>query len=235
MQRGFAQSSGSKKDPPPRAPCTRALMIALFVISLIGSLGERRFGVGTSLLDFRVDRVLDGELWRLITYPFVESQPFGLILSAVVLWFFGRWFEQLWGRRDFLRFFAASAVGAAVLALGLSFLFNLILPFRDIGAGEGPGPVFNAMLVAMVISSPNATVLFGFVIPVRARTLVYVLLGIQLIFGIQTGAAALSIHVGGMIMGYLLATGKWRPSRILQVKQRRRDLYVVPPRNYKLN
>ncbi|MBN1960823.1 MAG: rhomboid family intramembrane serine protease [Deltaproteobacteria bacterium] len=222
-------------------PVTKILLIAILVLSLGASIGERKFGFGISMLDFRIDNVLAGELWRLVTYPFVEGSPFGLILSMIVLWFFGNWFEQRWGARDYIRFFAISSIGAALLAIPLSYIFNFILPFTDLGVAQGPDAALDAMLVAMAFSSADSKILFGFILPMRAKTLVFLLLGIVIIFGIQTGAATLSIHVGGMIAGYLLVTGKWRPSYLIskirrQQKQRRsRGLYVVPPRDRTLN
>lgn len=218
-------------------PVTKWLALALLVTSLVGAVTQRTYGVGIADLQFRVDAVLALELWRLATYPFVESTPFGLLLSLVVLWLFGRWFERSWGGRDFLRFFVVSSVGAALLAIPFGFLVDRLLPFRDVGMAEGPGPVLDAMLVALAVYAPNSNVLFGFALPVRARTLVLLLLGFHLIAGIQTGASALGITLGGMVMGYLLATGNWRPQRWLTwlrarlFARRRRGLYVVPPRD----
>jgi hypothetical protein len=77
--------------------------------------------------------------------------------------------------------------------------------------------------------------LFGFVLPMRTRTVIFVILGLELVAGILGGAAALSITVGGMLMGWILVTGNWRPTRLwgrlrALFSRRRRGLYVVPPR-----
>ncbi|MEK7705496.1 MAG: rhomboid family intramembrane serine protease [Myxococcota bacterium] len=215
---------------------TKWLAIALLITSLVASVTQRSYGIGVSDLQFRIDAVLAWELWRLLTYPLVESTPFGLIISLLVLWLFGGWLERAWGRTDFLRFFVVSGAGAALLAMPFAFLINWLLPFRDAGVAEGPGPIFDAMLVAIAVTAPNSTVLFGFALPVRARTVVLLLLAFHVITGIQTGASTLGITLGGMVMGYLLATGNWRPGRWLErLRARRRSqvrhgLYVVPPR-----
>ena len=179
----------------------------------MGSLSQRYDGVGIVNLNYQVQEVLNGQLWRLVTYPFVQSSPFELILSLIVLWLFGSWFEGRWGKRDFLKFFMLAAMGSGLLALPLSYLINVTLPFRDLGQAEGPGAAFDAMLVALAMTAPDSKVLFGFVLPIRAKTIIFLLLGFQLILGIQTGAAGLSITLGGMAMGYLLVTGNWRPQR----------------------
>jgi len=116
-----------------------------------------------------------------------------------------------------------------------SFLVNLVMPFYDPGVAEGPGPAIDAMLVAMAVASPSSNILFGFLLPMRVRTLIYVMLGLEVVRGVMSGAAGLSIVLGGMLMGYLLVTGDWRPSRLLgrlkatRLKTRRRGLYVVHP------
>ena len=92
------------------------------------------------------------------------------------------------------------------------------------------------MLVALALTNPQSNVMFGFVLPIKTKTVVYLILGLQLVFGIMTGAAELSTTVGGMLMGYILVTGLWRPHilfdrwRIWTLRKRRRGLHVVPPR-----
>lgn len=224
---------------PPIGKGTKGLLIAILACSLVFTLTERKLGFGVEDLIFTVQGVLGMELWRLFTFPFVETDAFGLLLSLVVLYFFGRFFEAQWGTRYYLRFFALSCVGAAILAIPLSFLVNLIAPFQDLGMAAGPGAAIDAMLVAMALTLPDSNVAFGFVLPMRARTIVYVLLGVQVVFGIMNGATALSITLGGMIMGYILVTGIWRPNRLQHkvkawtLRKRRRGLYVVPPGNDK--
>jgi membrane associated rhomboid family serine protease len=221
--------------PPREIPVTAAISAIILVLSLVGKQLDARFGFGISTLRFSTASIFDLELWRVVTYPFVESSFFGLVLGILVFWIFGGWFESRYGGRDFLRFFALSAVGAALFAVPLSFLVNMIMPFYDVGIAEGPDPVIDAMLVALALANPHSNVLFGFVLPIKARTLVYIILGLEVVRGMMSGGAALSVVLGGMLMGYLLVTGNWRPGRLLdrfkltRLKKRRRGLYVVPP------
>ena len=141
-------------------------------------------------------------------------------------------FEAQWGSRQFMRFFFLSTIGAGLLAIPLSALVNLVMPFVDVTVAMGPDAAIDAMMVALALLFPNSTVLFGFLLPVKARTLIYILLGIQVVSGIQSGAASLSVTLGGMLMGYLLVTGNWRPMRWwkrLRPKPKSR-LYVVLPK-----
>ncbi|MBI3178652.1 MAG: rhomboid family intramembrane serine protease [Deltaproteobacteria bacterium] len=224
--------------PPPRAvPVTTWLCGIILAVSLLAKIFESKTGVGADLLRFDVAAVLSLELWRLVTYPLVECTAFGLLFGLFFFYLIASWFETSFGSRDLLRFFVISSLGAAGLAIPLSFLVNLIMPFYDPGVSEGPDAAFDAMLVAFAVSMPNATIMFGFVLPMRARSVVYALLGLALIFGIMNGAAAFSITLGGMIMGYLLASGNWRPQRLLnklklrRARRRGHGFYVVPPKH----
>ena len=219
----------------PLGPGLKGILIALGAVSIFGAVAERNSGFKVSMLFYKVDAIFSLELWRLVTYPFVEMTPFGLILSGVVLYFFGQWFESHFGTRDFLSFFFLSAIGAGLLAVPLYFLVNIFLPFKDMGMAAGPGAVIDAMLVAFAMSAPNSIVNFAFVFPMRTHHIIYLVLGFQLLSGLLTGSAAFSITLGGMAMGYLLVSGRWRPSywknRVKGASKKKRapHLHVVPP------
>ena len=218
---------------PPTGPVTKWGCIAMIVVSLVSTFSQRRFGLGWQDLVFSTTPVLELELWRLVTYPFVHSQPFGLVLGVFIFWLFGKMFEARWETENFLKYIGLSAIGAAILAVPLSFVVNLIMPFNDIGYAEGTGPIIDSILVHLAVTAPNSNILMGFVLPMKSRTVIYLILGFELIVGIMTGAAGLSTTLGGIIMGYFLTTGNWRPDRIWaqwQAKKNpRRGFYVVKP------
>lgn len=221
----------------PIGPVTKGLMAVTLIASVIFTFSARNGSFGAPDLVFHVDAVLGLEIWRLITYPFIISHPLSLLLSLFILYLFGSHFESIWGSEDFLRFFVFASIGAAALAVPLNLFLGTILPFGDTGVASGPSAVFDALLVAMALTNPNANVLFGFVLPIKARNIIYFILGFELLSGLMTGAAAVSITLGGMAMGYLLVTGNWRPDRILtrlklwRLRHKRRGLYVVRPQN----
>lgn len=223
--------------PARQIPVTAGICATLLVLSLAGKLGDHSFGYGTSTLNYQLGAIMQAELWRLLTHAFVVSSPFSLLIDILVLWLFGGWFEVRYGHRDFARFFVASVIGAGVLAIPLTYLTNLVMPFADPGLAEGPGAAFDAMIVSLAITLPDSNILLGFVIPMRARTAIYVLLGITVVSGILGGAASLGITLGGLAMGYLLTTGNWRAGRMLGflklwgMRRRRRGFYVVPPKD----
>src|ERR1043166_3951463 len=69
-------------------------------------------GVVTDWLILDVHKVLDGQVWRLVTYSFLHSTE-GLFLHIVFnmlfLWWFGSDVEQLYGSKEFVAIYLVSA------------------------------------------------------------------------------------------------------------------------------
>jgi membrane associated rhomboid family serine protease len=216
-------------------PVTFRLCVALVGASVLFTLTERSVAFGIKDLIFTIPAILDLEVWRLLTYPFLEADFFGLLMSVVIVYLFGRHFEAQWGGHAFFRFFMVSSVGGAILAIPIHFLIAPVVPFHEVGVAMGPGAAIDAMLVALALSMPDSNILLGFVLPMPARKTIYVVLGIEVVMGIMSGSAALSVTLGGMAMGYLMVTGNWRPGRwlgrwrIARLQKSRRGLHVVPP------
>lgn len=220
----------------PAGPGTRGLVVALVLVSVATMLSGRMGGPGPRELAFDADRIRHGEVWRPITSLFLEADPLSLLISGVIVWLFGSSFESMWGTRQFLRFYLLSGVFGALVAIPVGMLTNLTGLFSDAAVSMGPSAAIDAMMVALVLSAPDSTVLFGFVLPMRAKTLIGLLLGMQVVGGLMTGSSHLGMTVGGMLSGYVLVSGIWRP-KLLWAKlrlwrlRRGRHLYVVPPKS----
>lgn len=225
---------GFDLDPRGAGPATKWGSVVLLATGVLFSITQRSAGFGTMNLVFSVEQIFAGEVWRLFTYPFVTLSGFNLILAVFIYYLFARSFEAQWGTRDFVQFVGVSAVGAAVIAIPISVILNTTGLFQDTVIYAGPWAVVDAMLMAFALNAPNANVLFGFVFPMRAKTVIYLIIGIDVLRGLVDGAAALGMTLGGLAMGYLLITGTWRPSRwgslFKKKPPRRRGLYVVPPK-----
>src|SRR6516225_4320183 len=60
------------------------------------------------LLTLEPERVLHGEVWRLLTYAFVHdphSHLLALVFGMLFLWWFGKDIEDIYGPREFLGFY----------------------------------------------------------------------------------------------------------------------------------
>lgn len=136
--------------------------------------------------------------WTFLTYMFVHAGVLHLAFNMLMLYFLGRPVEQRMGGRGFILFYLACGLGGAVLSLGLSFL----QPHPVVGAS---GAILG-VAVAFAMSWPDAELMvFPIPMPIRARTFVMVLVGIDLAFAVLApgdGVAHLA-HLGGAMVGYL--------------------------------
>lgn len=137
--------------------------IVVFVVQVLtganGSAPDLHF---TEAFDLNVNRVLHGEIWRLLTYAFLHhpGDIFHLLINMLFLWWFGSDVEDLYGPREFLTFYLSAS-----LAGGLLFFFSSLtwLPGAScIGASGG----VLAVLVLCAIHYPQRTILLFFFLPV---------------------------------------------------------------------
>lgn len=137
--------------------------------------------------------------WTYITYMFVHAGLLHLLGNTLMLFVFGRAVESRMGSGKFLLYYLVCGVGAALFSLGLSGIMS-VHPF--VGAS---GAVLGVGL-AFAMYWPDAEVLvFPIPFPITARTLVTVLVGLDVLFALLTpgdGVAHLA-HVGGVAFGYL--------------------------------
>jgi membrane associated rhomboid family serine protease len=139
------------------------------------------------------------EPWTFLTYMFVHAGLLHLLGNMLMLFVFGTAVESRMGSRAFILYYLLCGLGAAVFSLALSSVMN-VGPF--VGAS---GAVLGVAL-AFAIYWPDAELaVFPIPVPIRARTLVALLVGLDVFFAFlapSDGVAHLA-HVGGVVFGYL--------------------------------
>jgi membrane associated rhomboid family serine protease len=139
------------------------------------------------------------EPWTLFTYMFVHAGLLHLLGNMLMLFVFGTAVENRMGSRTFILYYLICGAGAAVFSLALSAVMP-VSPF--VGAS---GAVLGVAL-AFAIYWPDAElIVFPIPMPIRARTLVMLLVGLDVLFYFLMpgdGIAHLA-HVGGVAFGYL--------------------------------
>ena len=152
-------------------------------------------------------------LWQPFTYMwFHDTEGLGHIaFNLLALFFLGPPLERRWGRRTFLRFYLLSGFIAGLFTV----LVGLLIPSWFAVPTLGASGAILALVAAFSMVHPDGQVLIFFVIPMRARYLVAVALGIDvlmfLVAGPATSTVAIHTHFGGALAGWLLITGNWRP------------------------
>lgn len=137
--------------------------------------------------------------WTFLTYLFLHGGLFHLLANALALVVFGPAVERRMGGTTFLLFYLYCGLGAATLSLVLATVMP-IAPF--VGAS---GAVLG-VAVAYAIQHPDAELLvFPFPAPIKARTLVWIIAGLDLLGATVGGNSGIAhvAHLGGLGFGWL--------------------------------
>jgi membrane associated rhomboid family serine protease len=137
--------------------------------------------------------------WTFLSYMFVHAGLLHLLGNMLMLYVFGTAVEGRMGSRAFVLYYLLCGVGAAVFALGLSGVMA-VSPF--IGAS---GAVLGVALAFAMYWPDAELVVFPIPVLIRARTLVTVLIGLDVFFSflMPSDGIAHIAHVGGAAFGYL--------------------------------
>ena len=152
--------------------------------------------------------VLRGQLWRLVTWPFLEGEPIGLLFACLMLYWIGRDLVYAWGERAFLLRFAAIAAGAGALTTALSFL----LPGVSHGAYAGTWAVLDGLIVAWGLLHRGRTIHLYGIVPVTGIQIVWLTFGLLGLYVVFRGFASFLPHIIASlgVLGWLQVYAPWR-------------------------
>ncbi|MEX2190021.1 MAG: rhomboid family intramembrane serine protease, partial [Bacteroidota bacterium] len=195
------------------------LMTNVAVFLLTQFLGSMKLdGVSLQYFIYRYFALLpfgEGFLpWQLITYQFMHGGFWHLFFNMFFgLWMFGMEIEQMWGAKKFLGFYLMCGVVAGLVQLLLAPLFE---PSSSEVIRMGPIPVVGAsgavygVLVAFGMLFPDRYIFLYFLIPVKVKYFVMVLIAFGVLsVGDPTNVAHLA-HLGGALAGYVYLLANMR-------------------------
>jgi len=156
-----------------------------------------------------VDKVLHGEVWRLLTYAFLHSTSAidHILWNMLFLFWFGSDVEDLYGPKEFLAFYLVSAVlgGVAHVVLGK---MGWVVPAPVLGAS---GAV-TAVLVLCACHFPTRIILLMFLLPVPIW--LFVIFAVAKDFysflGSVNHGVAVDVHLAGAAFGFAYYKLHWR-------------------------
>jgi membrane associated rhomboid family serine protease len=138
-------------------------------------------------------------VWQIFTYMFLHGGVWHLLFNMLALWFFGVQLERDWGTRRFLNYYflCGMAAGVCVLAANVAVGSWTVVTIGSSGAIFG-------VLVAFGVLYPDQLVLMYFLFPIKAKYMVMIFAGVELLmtFRPNTGISTIA-HLGGMAFGYL--------------------------------
>ena len=183
------------------------------------TLAAERISVVEEWLQQDTEKVIgSGQVWRLLTAAFLHSRGdyLHIIFNMLFLFWFGPTLEGMYGRREFLLFYLASAFIASCADVGL----DLITGMR--GTALGASGAIMGIMMLYAIHYPRQKILLFFIIPVEIRWVVagYVFFDLYPVLMSLLGKRDLSgvghaAHLGGLAFGFLYWKFALRLERLL--------------------
>lgn len=150
-----------------------------------------------------------GYLWQLFTFQFFHASLWHLLGNLMGLWYFGRFVENVLGKRRFLIAYFGAGVLGGLLQCVLMLLFPEHFGRFVFGASAGVMGIFAifARLEAQSIIRLN------FILPIRTDVLLWITAAISLFFTIvpsaRGGCTAHAAHLGGILTGLAWVKFGW--------------------------
>ena len=130
---------------------TTVLVVGLGILSVLAAV------IAPTLpgwLAFHISPVLQGQVWRVVTWPFANFISFGTLISLLMLWYFGRDLEETLGRRGMMWLLVGIWASFTLVSAGV----GAVLPG---GALAGMGLVQLAVLLLWSAEYPSRRFLFN--------------------------------------------------------------------------
>ena len=142
--------------------------------------------------------------YQLFTYMFSHADFFHIFFNMLLLSFFGPILEEFWDQKNFLLFYIATGIGAAVFNILMALFFGIGVFGVMIGAS---GTVYGVM-TAFGIIFPNMELrLLLLPVSFKAKYMVMVLGSIAIYSGFRSAPGdntAHLAHLGGIVMAIIL-------------------------------
>lgn len=162
-----------------RVPASVGLLLALMLVASLAASFDGRVADLTALAPVYVFR---GEIWRVITWPFVQRDVFSLLFVGFMVWSLGQQLSYAWSERRFVLRFLGYTLGAG---LGTTLLSAV---FESASAPHiGAWPVVNALIVAWAMLFPDRQVSIWGILAVTGRTVSLLVIGGTLLVVVMSG------------------------------------------------
>lgn len=199
-------------------PLIAKLMLAMGVIwaffVIAGPVLEAAWSTaaGDELALHPLEAVAGLHIWQLGTYMWLHDvgSLSHIVTNTFGLWLLGNVLVRRWGAKDFLNFYLWSGLGAGVFSVIVGHLFPETFGSPIVGASGA----LMGMLTAFSMTMREQVLGQFFSVTVRAKHVLPVFVALDLLSFISGRAdgVAIQTHMGGVLMGWLLLTGNWRPA-----------------------
>ncbi|NQT63344.1 MAG: rhomboid family intramembrane serine protease [Candidatus Marinimicrobia bacterium] len=182
--------------------------VAVFMLSQIMGMGiwAGWFGLNPH------DVIFGLRIWQPFTYMFLHGGFWHIAMNMLMLWMFGSELENIWGRKEFLRFYIVTGAGAGVFSL-VPYFIGVLSGYRGtIPSIIGASGAIYAILLAYAVTYPDRKVLVYMLVPIKVKYLMLIM-GFMTFASVGNGDGISHItHLGGLVVGwfFLKRNGRYR-------------------------
>jgi membrane associated rhomboid family serine protease len=198
-----------------RIPSGLGLLLALVLVATVAGWVTRNQAWAALVPGL----VLGGQLWRLVSWAFVQSDPLTLLFGGFMLYSMGQQLAMVWSERRLVAAFLGIAAGATVVTTLIALAWA---PANQ--PHLGMWPVVNGLLVSWAMLYPDRQVSIWGVLPLTGRTLALLVVFGTVLYGLAGGGilglGAYVPHFAALAIGWALVRGAGLPTRRWKLQAR---------------
>ncbi len=198
-----------------RVPPGLGLLLVLVLVATVGSWVTRDQGWAALVPAL----LIRGQLWRLVSWAFVQGDPLTLLFGGFMLYSLGQQLALVWSERRLVVTFLGLAAGASVI----TFLVALAWPAADV-PHLGMWPVVNGLVLCWAMLYPDRQVNIWGVLPLTGKTLALLVVFGTVLYGLAgggiVGLGAYVPHFSALALGFVLMRGGGLPTRRWKLQAR---------------
>ncbi len=176
----------------------RVLLIINAVVFLLGMLGGEALTVKIRFYGALIPAFMV-EPWRYLTYAFVHGGFWHFLFNMMMLWMFGDEVCDYLGEKKFVGLYLFSAIFAGLFSIPF-YIFGLLSPYSLIIGASG---ALMGVFVAYYKFFPERTLLMFFVIPMKIKYAIWVLILFDILLSRTNDSIAHFTHLGGVVAGFI--------------------------------
>ena len=147
------------------------------------------------------ENVIQGKVWEIITYSYINGCILNLIFNMMIVLFMGSSIEREWGTKSFLALWLVTGVVCGIIWILISLVTGKIF------VGIGTDACVYGIIATFGLLYRGTRMWFYFFV-LEAQYIAYILIGIGLILCIPQPICF--IWVFGALVGYLYVKLRWR-------------------------
>jgi len=178
-------------------------------LTLLASIAAGVSGALAGWAALAPSKIWRGEVWRLVTWVFVEPGAVALILTCASIYRFGGELAPRWGDRRLRRFLIEILGGAAVVTALLGLISTEVWHRGYLGGWV----VCDVLVIAWARQYPDSVLVLYGVLPLNGRNLITMIIAITCAYAIFAGPLAMAPELLACAAAYSYP-GAWLARRL---------------------